>query len=157
MEINALYEKIHRLVESVINEELGTDMNQYVPKKAFRMVEKINAELRQLKEMTQEEYPELLDTSSGIENFYQIISDVVIEDGHLRWTEREPFSGKIIEEDWNLIREDDEDGYWFDDYDFKDQISYFRSGIKKAIKYFKEYNPDWDDDEQKHEDFIMEL
>ena len=47
--------------------------------------------------------------------------------------------------------------YWFDEYDFKDQIKYLRGGIKKAIKYFKEYNIEWDDDENKRENFLGNL
>ena len=58
-------------------------------------------------------------------------------------------------EDWCVIREDDETGeMWFDDMDFKDQISYLNKCIKKAIKYFKEYNPEWDDDEDKRDKFL---
>ena len=149
---------ISESVNRILNEEISEDMNQYVPKKAFRMIDKVNNELRQLKELTGDEYPELLDTSTGAESFYAIVSDVVIENGHMKWYEKEPYSGKIHVEDWNLIRKyDGEEDYWFDDDDFKDQVSYLRSGIKKATKYFKEYNPDWDDDENKHERFIDSL
>lgn len=140
--------------------ESDLDLNKYVPKKAFKAVEKVNMELRQLKEMTQEEYPELLDTSTGSEIFFKIISDVTIENGCLKWMEESNETWKknrISEEKWNLVRYDDEEGYWFDDYDFKDQISYLRSCIKKAIKYFKEYNPEWDDDEDKRENFLGNL
>lgn len=140
--------------------ESDLDLNKYVPKKVFKVVEKVNMELRQLKEMTQEEYPELLDTSTGSEIFFKIISDVTIENGHLKWTEESNEfwkKNRISEEDFNLIRYDDEEGYWFDDYVFKDQISYLRSCIKKAIKYFKEYNPEWDDDEDKRENFLGNL
>lgn len=157
MDRNRLYENIHRIVESVLNEELGGDMNQYIPKKAFKMVDKINAELTQLKELTGSEYPELLDTSSGSECFFDVVSDVVIENGHMKWQEREAYTGKIHVEDWNLVREDEEEGFWFDDYDFKDQVSYLRSGIRKATKYYKEYNMEWDDDEEKQQRFIDSL
>lgn len=150
------------IVESVkrILNENDSDLNQYIPKKAFRTVEKINNELRELKKMTGEEYPELLDTSSGSEIFFKIISDVTIENGCLKWMEESSDtwrSNRISQEKWNLVRYDEEEGYWFDEYDFKDQISYIRSGIKKAIKYFKEYNPEWDDDESKREDFLGNL
>lgn len=148
------------IVESVINEEFGTDLNSYVPKKAFKMVDKVNVELSQLKQLTGDEYPEILDTSSGVEMFIQIISDVVIENGHLKWTEKGGSYhdwDKVSIEDWNLVRDDEVEGYWFDEYEFKDQISYLRSGIKKAIKYFKEYNPDWDDNDGKREKFIGDL
>jgi len=140
--------------------ESDLDLNQYIPKKAFKMVEKVNNELRQLKEMTQEEYPELLDTSTGSEIFFKVISDLTIENGRLKWTEESNEMWKknrISEEDWNLVRYDEEEGYWFDEYEFKDQISYLRSCIKKAIKYFNEYNPEWDEDENKREDFLGNL
>ena len=146
-------------VKRIINEN-DSDLNQYIPKKAFRTVEKINNELRELKEMTGEEYPELLDTSTGSEIFFKIISDVTIENGCLKWMEESNEtwrSDRISQEKWNLVRYDEEEGYWFDEYDFKDQIKYIRSGIKKAIKYFKEYNIEWDDDENKREDFLGNL
>lgn len=146
-------------VKRIINEN-DSDLNQYIPKKAFRTVEKINNELRELKEMTGEEYPELLDTSSGTEIFFKIFSDVTIENGCLKWMEESSDNWRndgISQEKWNLVRYDEEEGYWFDEYAFKDQISYIRSGIKKAIKYFKEYNPEWDDDENKRENFLGNL
>ena len=150
---------ISESIRRILNED-DSDLNQYVPKKAFRTVEKVNNELRELKELTGEEYPELLDTSSGSEIFFKIISDVRIEDGCLKWTEESNEIWKkdrISQESWNLVRYDEEEGYWFDDYDFKDQIKYLRGGIKKAIKYFKEYNIEWDDDENKRENFLGNL
>ena len=150
---------ISESVKRILNEN-DADLNQYVPKKAFRTVEKINNELRELKEMTGEEYPELLDTSTGSETFFKIISDVTIENGCLKWTEESTETWKkdrISQERWNLVRYDEEEGYWFDDYDFKDQIKYIRGGIKKAIKYFREYNIEWDDDENKRENFLGNL
>jgi hypothetical protein len=33
-------------------------------------------------------------------------------------------------------------------------MSYLRGGIKKAIKYYKEYNIEWDDDENKRNEFL---
>ena len=154
---NILRRRIQNIVESILKEEIGGDMNQYIPKKAFKMVEKVNMELRQLKEMTGEEYPELLDTSSGTEVFFKVISDVTIENGCLKWTEESGETWKkdrISEEKYNLVRYDEDEGYWFDEYDFKDQMSYLRGGIKKAIKYFKEYNIEWDDDENKRNEFL---
>ena len=150
---------ISESVRRILNED-DSDLNQYVPKKAFRTVEKVNNELRELKELTGEEYPELLDTSSGSEIFFKIISDVTIENGCLKWTEESNETWKkdrISQEKWNLVRYDEEEGYWFDDYDFKDQIKYLRGGIRKAIKYFKEYNIEWDDDENKRENFLGNL
>lgn len=150
-----IYESVRRILS-----ENADDLNQYIPKKAFKMVEKVNNELRQLKEMTGEEYPELLDTSSGTEVFFKIIGDVRIEDGCLKWTEESNEYWKkdrTSQESWKLVMYDEEEGYWFDDYEFKDQMSYIRGGIKKAIKYFKEYNPEWDDDEDKRETFLGKL
>lgn len=150
------------IIESVrrILSETVEDLNKYIPKKVFKMVEKVNNELRQLKDMTQEEYPELLDTSSGTEIFFKIIGDITIENGCLKWVEESSETWKkdrISEQNWNLLRYDEEEGYWFDEYTFKDQMSYLRGGIRKAIKYFKEYNPEWDDDENKRENFLDNL
>ena len=156
---NKLKQIIAESVKKALMEN-DLNLNQYIPKKAFKMVEKVNNELRQLKEMTQEEYPELLDTSTGSEIFFKVISDLTIENGRLKWTEESNEMWKknrISEEDWNLVRYDEEEGYWFDEYEFKDQISYLRSCIKKAIKYFNEYNPEWDEDENKREDFLGNL
>ena len=150
-----IYESVRRILS-----ENADDLNQYIPKKAFKMVEKVNNELRQLKEITGEEYPELLDTSSGTEVFFKIIGDVRIEDGCLKWTEESNEYWKkdrTSQESWKLVMCDEEEGYWFDDYEFKDQMSYIRGGIKKAIKYFKEYNPEWEDDEGKRENFLGNL
>ena len=146
----------HIIAESVkkLLRESDLDLNQYIPKKAFKMVEKVNNELRQLKDMTQEEYPELLDTSTGSEIFFKIISNVTIENGCLKWMEESNEFWKkdrISEQNWNLLRYDEEEGYWFDEYTFKDQMSYLRGGN------FKEYNPEWDDDENKRENFLDNL
>ena len=100
-----IYESVRRILS-----ENADDLNQYIPKKAFKMVEKVNNELRQLKEMTGEEYPELLDTSSGTEVFFKIIGDVRIEDGCLKWTEESNEYWKkdrTSQESWKL--DDDED------------------------------------------------
>lgn len=137
---------------------MSEDLNKYVPKRAFKAVEKLNLALKELAALTDDENPELLDLSTGSESFYNIIGDVRIENGRLKWMQEDHdwFSKGPHEEDWNLIRQDDETGeIWFDDLDFKDQISGLNSGIKKATKYFKEYNPDWDDDENKRERFFQ--
>lgn len=133
------------------------DLNKYIPKKAFKAVEKLNIALKELARITGEENPELLDTSTGVESFFTVIGEVLIENGHIKWTQEdhEWNSKGPHQEDWCVVREDDETGeIWFDEYDFKDQISYLNKCIKKAIKYFKEYNPEWDDDENKRDKFL---
>lgn len=133
------------------------DLNKYIPKKAFKAVEKLNVALKELARITGEENPELLDTSTGVESFFTVIGEVWIENGHIKWTQEdhEWNSRGPQQEDWCVVREDDETGeIWFDEYDFKDQISYLNKCIKKAIKYFKEYNPEWDDDENKRDKFL---
>ena len=133
------------------------DLNKYIPKKAFKAVEKLNVALKELAKITGEENPELLDTSTGVESFFTVIGEVWIENGHIKWTQEdhEWNSRGPQQEDWCVVREDDETGeMWFDEYDFKDQISYLNKCIKKAIKYFKEYNPEWDDDENKRDKFL---
>lgn len=153
-----LFEHIHRIVKNVVNEQVGGNLNDYVPKKAFKMVEKVNSELAQLKQMTQTENAELLDTSTGVEIFYEIIGNVSIENGCLTWIEKGGYGNdKISKESWNIVRYDDYEGYWFDEYGFKEQISSIRSGIRKATKYFKEYDTDYDDDENKRSQFLGDL
>lgn len=139
--------------------ERQNDLNQYVPKKAFNQVRKLNSNLSSLKELTDEENPELLDTSTGVESFFTIIGNVKIENGHLRWIQDDQdYNSKgPHEEDWNLIREDDEEGYWFDEYEFKDQVGYLNRCIKKAIKYFQEYTPEMDDNEEERNSFLTNM
>lgn len=148
---------INEAVRNIIKESSDTDLNQYVPKKAFKAVDKVNIELRQLSDLTGENPPQLLDMSTGSECFFNVIGDVVIDNGHLVWEEQDTYDDHPHEESWNLIRYDEEEGYWFDEYDFKDQISYLRSCIRKATKYFKEYDSDWDDNERKRNKFFNEM
>lgn len=133
------------------------NLNSYIPKKAFKAVEKLNFALKELARITEEENPELLDTSSGVEFFFTVFGDVRIEDGCLKWRQEDhEFNSKgPHDEVWSVVREDEDTGeMWFDEYDFKDQVGYLNKCIKKAIKYFKEYNPDWDDDEEKRDKFL---
>jgi hypothetical protein len=152
--------KVRNIVSEAVRHYLKEEeenLNQYVPKKAFRAVEKINQELQDLKNMTGEEYPSLLDTSTGSESFFDVITPVTIENGRICWKERDPYRDKISDESWNCVSYDEDEGYWFDDYWFKDAIGGLKSGIKKAIKYYNEYNIEWDDDESKHDRFIDNL
>ena len=134
------------------------DLNKYIPKKAFKAVEKLNLALKELARITGEENPELLDTSTGVESFFTVYGEVKIENGHVQWMQEDHdwrSRGPQLE-DWCVIREDDKTGeMWFDDMDFKDQISYLNKCIKKAIKYFKEYNPEWDDDDEDKRDKFL--
>lgn len=151
-----MYEKINRIVKNVLYEQINEDLNQYVPKKAFKMVEKLNAQLKELKELTNQEYPELLDTSMNMEDFTEITSNIVIQNGCMMWTEKDTMMDKTSTQKWNIVIYEDGQ-YWFDEYTFKDMTSYFKDGIKKAIKYYKEYNADYDDDEQKQQEFRNKL
>lgn len=154
-------EAVNEAMEETMNgKQTVEDFNKYVPKKAFKMIEKINAALKELKNLTGEDYPILLSTDTGSEWFYEIRGDVTIENGVMKWVEYDTNygRGKLHKEEWNLVREDDDEGsYWFDEYEFKDQLHYLNSGIRKAIKYFKEYNPEMDDDEKAHDKFINDL
>ncbi|MBP5456551.1 MAG: hypothetical protein J6Y37_08630, partial [Paludibacteraceae bacterium] len=88
--------------------------------------------------------------------YFTVIGDVQIIDGKVEWDESELKYGKETKhrESWNVVRYDDEEGYWFDGMYFKDALSGLKSGIKKATKMFKEYNPDWDDDERAYSKFM---
>lgn len=157
---NAMRQIVREAIMEVREEMSGAeDLNQYVPKKAFKTLEKLNIALKELAKATGEEHPQLLDTSSGVEFFFDILSDVKIENGVLKWVQEdhEWNSKGPHDEEWNVIRHDDDEGYWFDEYDFKDQVSYLNKCIKKAIKYFQEYSPDMDDDENARDKFLGEL
>lgn len=139
--------------------EQNGDLNRFVPKKAFKLIDKLNLALKELATTTGEEHPQLLDMSSGVEFFFDILSDVKIENGHLKWmqSDHEWNSKGPHEEDWNLICYDEDEGYWFSDSDFKDQVGYLNKCIKKAIKYFQEYSPEMDNDEKARDKFLGEL
>lgn len=138
------------------------DLNKFVPKRCFNKIEAINKELQELKNMTGDEYPELLDTSAGYESFTKIIGPVKIEDGCVVYTEkdddywrsnREP----TTERERIIDFDEDEQTYYFRDYEWKDVIRYFTNGIRKAKKYFLEYNPEWDEDEEKRDKFLGDM
>lgn len=132
------------------------DLNKYIPKRAFNAVDKLNKALKELANLTGDENPELLDLSTGSESFFTVIGDVKLINGRLIWTQEDHdyFSKGPHEENWNVVRYDEYEGYWFDDLDFKDQISYLNSCIKKATKYFKEYDIEYDDDDEYREKFL---
>lgn len=62
-------ETLHRLLKEAFETE-NTNLNQYIPKKVFKIVDKLNDELEALKEMADSQFPELLDTSTGVESFF---------------------------------------------------------------------------------------
>lgn len=78
-----------------------------------------------------------------------------INNGALEWKQKE--LNKISDEHWDIVMYDDIEGYYFDEYGFKDQISYIKQCIKKSIKYFKEYNIEMDDNEDIRTNFIENL
>ncbi len=158
--MNSIDKQLRQIIREAITEVQNEteDLNKYIPKKAFKAVEKLNLALKELQKITGDENPELLDTSSGTESFFSMLTDVKIENGHLKWIQTDDgWKNANREEDWNVIRYDDDEGYWFDEYSFKDQIKYLNSCIKKAIKYFREYNPEMDDDEKAREQFLGDL
>jgi len=132
------------------------NLNKYVPNRCFKTLEKLNNELENFRQRCGEDFPTLLDTSAGTECFFEIVELPTINNGVLTWKENETFGGTHTEE-WNLVRYDDEEGYWFDNDDFKDQIGYLRSCMKKALKYFEEYDPAFDEDEEKRNSFLNGL
>lgn len=155
------YTHIRRIIREAITEAVQEqgDMNQYVPKKCFKAVEKLNAAMKELQKLTGDEHPSLLDVSSGTESFFDMLTDVRIEDGKLKWTQDDNEYWKKDnaphEEEWNLVRYDEEEGYWFDEYEFKDTVGFLNKCIKRAAKYFSEYNPEtMDDDDDARDRFI---
>lgn len=137
------------------------DLNTYVPKKAFKAVDKLNKELNDYRTITGEDVPDLYDNSSTIigESF-GIVGDISIVDGCLVWIEQKLnyHTSKLeqSEEKWSLVR-DYEGEIWFDGDELNDHIKYIRGCIRRGVKMFKEYNPEYDDDEEKAEKFFDEL
>lgn len=147
--------------KQIVANSSAEDMNKYVPKRCFNQVAKLNAALKELQQMTGDEYPEILDTSAGYESFIKIIGDVRIENGELIYTELDDGVGSWYrkaepsEERENLVVwDDDEQSYYFSDWGWKDTMSYLNNGVRKAKKYFQEYNPDWDEDEEQRGRFL---
>ena len=154
---NEIIETINRVVES--NAE---DLNKFVPKRCFKKVEAINKELQDLKNMTGDEYPEILDTSAGYESFTKILSPVRIENGEIIYTEEDNdywHSDRKPSEERSCIVDFDEEEqtYYFRDYEYKDVVDYLTKGVRKAKKYFLEYNPEWDENDTKRENFFNEM
>ena len=136
--------------------ENDIDLNTYVPKKAFVAVQKFNRKLNDFRQYTGNDNEEILDTSSGTEWFFWI-SELEIKNGALIYDTKDSFSKKVERESWNFVREDEDEGYWFDMYDFAEHMKYLNKCLNKAIKYFKEYNPDFDDNEKARNNFLSEL
>lgn len=162
--MNNDYTKVRKIIREAIMEVVQekNDMNQYVPKKCFKVVDKLNAAMKELQKLTGDEHPSLLDLSSGTEFFFDMLTDVRIENGKLKWTQLDNEYWKKNqaphEEEWNLIRYDEDEGYWFDEYEFKDTISFLNKCIKRAAKYFSEYNPEtMDDNDTEHDKFLGSL
>lgn len=147
------------LLGKEIKESVKVDRNKYIPKRVFNAVAKLNQALKEFAEYTGDEYPELLDTSTGTESFFTIKSEIKIENGYITLLQQDAYNFKGPDEErWNLVREDEDGEIWFDEYEFKDTVGYLNKCLKKAIRYFKEYDPDkYDNDNNKREKFLDSL
>ena len=52
---------------------------------------------------------------------------------------------------------DDEENDWYEDFELADFIKYEKSCIRKGVRYFKEFNPEIENDPEKVEEFYYNL
>ena len=46
---------------------------------------------------------------------------------------------------------------WYESWELDDYIKWTKSCVRKGVRYFKEYNPELDDDDEAREKFMEEL
>ncbi|MBO5707590.1 MAG: hypothetical protein J6T37_01410 [Bacteroidales bacterium] len=125
---------------------------EQIIKRANRKVEKLNEYIRECIKECHGETDLYLDNSSTIEGLPEYVEPNynIKEDGHL-------YSG-----DTELCRaiftwdEDNEDEWEIDD-ELNEMLKWEKACVRRGVKYFKEYNPDWDDNEEAHENFMNSL
>lgn len=119
-------------------------------KKAMRKVEKLNEFIRESIKECGGETDLYLDNSSTIEGVPEHVEPYynIKEDGHL-------YAGET--ELCRAICQDEEDGEWYEDMELADFLKWEKACVRRGVKYFKEYNPDFDDDEEAREDFLNNL
>lgn len=154
-DVEAILKKfIKESIRHMISE--SNDLNSLIPKKFFNTLNKFKQEYENALQIM-DEYP-LLDTSTGIESFYRI-DNIQINNGVLTYTlNYDDYQKTRYDEKVNLILYDEDyKEYYFNEDDAKEFLSDIKKGLKKGIKYFKEYNPSYDDNEEQRDNFINNL
>lgn len=120
-------------------------------KRATRKVERLNDYIRASIKECGGETDLYLDNSSTIEGLPEHVEANynIKDDGHL-------YAG-----DTELCRAidnyEDEPDEWFEDWDFADMLKWEKACVRRGVRYFKEYNPELDEDDEAREEFLNNL
>lgn len=156
------YEHALLTIKNIIQENIkniiadSNDLNQYIPKKFFNALNKFKQEYTNALQII-DEYP-LLDTSTGLESFYKI-DNIQINNGILTYVlNYDDYQKTSFNEKINLVLYDDDyKEFYFNEDEAKEFLNDIKKALKKGIKYFKEYNPSYDDNEGQRENFLNNL
>lgn len=154
MQNEDLFNKLRPIIKESINNVID---DRIIPKSFINAINKFKQEYIQTVQKIDDDFP-MLDTSSGLESFYQV-KDMEIKDG--KWTYTliyDDYNKTTYHESINLVvfDEDDKTFYFNGDY-AKSCLSDLKKDLKKGIKYFKEYNPSFDDNEEQRNNFLNNL
>lgn len=154
MQNQELFKKLKPIVKESINNVID---DRIIPKSFINAINKFKQEYIQTVQKIDDDFP-MLDTSSGLESFYQI-KDMEIKDG--KWTYTliyDDYNKTTYHESINLVVFDEDDKAFYFNGDYaKSYLSDLKKDLKKGIKYFKEYNPSFDDNENQRNNFLNNL
>lgn len=149
-----LFNKLRPIIKESINNVID---DRIIPKSFINAINKFKQEYIQTVQKIDDDFP-MLDTSSGLESFYQV-KDMEIKDG--KWTYTliyDDYNKTTYHESINLIVFDEDDKtFYFNGEYAKSCLSDLKKDLKKGIKYFKEYNPSFDDNENQRNNFLNNL
>ena len=151
-------EELFNKLKPIVKESVSNVINdKIIPKSFINAINKFKQEYIQTVQKIDDDFP-MLDTSSGIESFYQV-NDMEIKDG--KWTYTlvyDDYNKTTYHESINLIVFDEDDKmFYFNGDDAKSYLSDLKRDLKKGIKYFKEYNPSFDDNDEQRDNFLNNL
>lgn len=154
MQNEDLFNKLRPIIKESINNVID---DRIIPKSFINAINKFKQEYIQTVQKIDDDFP-MLDTSSGLESFYQV-KDMEIKDG--KWTYTliyDDYNKTTYHESINLVVFDEDDKtFYFNGEYAKSCLSDLKKDLKKGIKYFKEYNPSFDDNEEQRNNFLNNL
>lgn len=154
MQNEDLFNKLRPIIKESINNVID---DRIIPKSFINAINKFKQEYIQTVQKIDDDFP-MLDTSSGLESFYQV-KDMEIKDG--KWTYTlvyDDYNKTTYHESINLVVFDEDDKrFYFNGEYAKSCLSDLKKDLKKGIKYFKEYNPSFDDNENQRNNFLNNL
>lgn len=154
MQNEDLFNKLRPIIKESINNVID---DRIIPKSFINAINKFKQEYIQTAQKIDDDFP-MLDTSSGLESFYQV-KDMEIKDG--KWTYTliyDDYNKTTYHESINLVVFDEDDKtFYFNGEYAKSCLSDLKKDLKKGIKYFKEYNPSFDDNEEQRNNFLNNL